>query len=605
MEEYVSRRLDQNIVDPDPEMIYTKRKLHRLSTASSGKSVGDLSAMASSSTPSPGTKWKPKIPSDGWGLSLEKAPLFTRAEMDKHIGQSGKHIGGEKHHSVPTGFRKAKTYLQDEYLHEIKTNYDQQYFYYRAKCFHSFKRNESPHNLIIALCLISGEVVFANCGPSCAAGKSGFCNHVLALMLKVCKYTLYNCKSVTELQHEADENCSTACTSTLQRWHQPRVEGILSYPIMEVSVSKTQLEGEHKSGGITCHLYEARRVDRKSKLNDFVEAVQNIDPTLGLVQTCELNTNDPVDTRFGESPTGAFGSYQLAFQESNFKVTSNLARIQPGSRASNSKPSYPSLPLDDLNDDFVLDLPDDLDLLQNKLLDELKVNMLDANKIEENTRDQHNCNAWTEQRRYRFTASNFGKVCRRKRNHEKFCNDMLDAKPFRSASTDHGIKYEAVALREYEKQMHIIGHPVKVERSGFFVSPKLFFLGCTPDGKVVDISCPEDQFGLVEIKCPSSKFGVTPAEACSDPHFYLEIKDGKPKLKKDHIYYDQVQGQMALTGAKWCDFVVYTSRGLSIERIHFDEEHWKKQRAILQHTYFRYFLPAAAKKKYAVQQQAP
>lgn len=600
MEEYVSRRLDKNIVDPDPEMIYTKRKLHRLSTASSGKSVGDLSAMASSSTPSPGTKWKPKIPSDGWGLSLEKAPLFTRAEMDKHSGQSGKHIGGEKHHSVPTGFRKAKTYLQDEYLHEIKTNYDQQYFYYRAKCFHSFKRNESPHNLIIALCLISGEVVFTNCGPSCAAGKSGFCNHVLALMLKVCKYTLYNCKSVTELQHEADENCSTACTSTLQRWHQPRVEGILSYPIMEVSVSKTQLEGEHKSGGITCHLYEARRVDRKSKLNDFVEAVQNIDPTLGLVQTCELNTNDPVDTRFGESPTGAFGSYQLAFQESNIKVTSNLARIQPGSRASNSKPSYPSLPLDDLNDDFVLDLPDDLDLLQNKLLDELKVNMLDANKIEENTRDQHNCNAWTEQRRYRFTASNFGKVCRRKRNHEKFCNDMLDAKPFRSASTDHGIKYEAVA-----KQMHIIGHPVKVERSRFFVSPKLFFLGCTPDGKVVDISCPEDQFGLVEIKCPSSKFGVTPAEACSDPHFYLEIKDGKPKLKKDHIYYDQVQGQMALTGAKWCDFVVYTSRGLSIERIHFDEEHWKKQRAILQHTYFRYFLPAAAKKKYAVQQQAP
>ena len=370
MEEYVSRRLDQNIVDPDPEMIYTKRKLHRLSTASSGKSVGDLSAMASSSTPSPGTKWKPKIPSDSWGLSLEKAPLFTRAEMDKHIGQSGKHISGEKHHSVPTSFRKAKTYLQDEYLHEIKTNYDQQYFYYRAKCFHSFKRNESPHNLIIALCLISGEVFFANCGPSCGAGKSRFCNHVLALMLKVCKYTLYNCKSVTELQHEADENCSTACTSTLQRWHQPRVEGILSYPIMEVSVSKTQLEGDHKSGGITCHLYEARRVDRKSKLNDFVEAVQNIDPTLGLVQTCELNTNDPVDTRFGESPTGAFGSYQLAFQESNFKVTSNLARIQPGSRASNSKPSYPSLPLDDLNDDFVLDLPDDLDLLQNKLKDD-------------------------------------------------------------------------------------------------------------------------------------------------------------------------------------------------------------------------------------------
>ena len=62
---------------------------------------------------------------------------------------------------------------------------------------------------------------------------------------------------------------------------------------------------------------------------------------------------------------------------------------------------------------------------------------------------------------------------------------------------------------------------------------------------------------------------------------------------------------MALTGAKWCDFVVYTSRGLNIERIDFDEEHWKKVRAILQRTYFRYFLPAAAKTKYGMPQVAP
>ena len=179
--------MDQNIVDPDPGMVYTKRKLHRMG-ANSYKTADDSSAMASSSTPSPGTQWKPKNPSDGWGSSLEKALLFTRAEMDRHIGKSGKHIGGDKHahHSVPTGFKKAKTYLEDKYLHDTHTNFDQQYFYYRCKCFHSFKKYESPHNLIIALCLISGEVVYANCGPSCAAGKSGFCNHVLALMLKIC-----------------------------------------------------------------------------------------------------------------------------------------------------------------------------------------------------------------------------------------------------------------------------------------------------------------------------------------------------------------------------------------------------------------------------------
>jgi len=78
--------------------------------------VGD-SAMASSSTPSLVSQWKPKIPSDRWVSSLEKAPVFTRAEMERHIGTSGKHIGGDKHahHSVPRGFKKAKTGPEDKY----------------------------------------------------------------------------------------------------------------------------------------------------------------------------------------------------------------------------------------------------------------------------------------------------------------------------------------------------------------------------------------------------------------------------------------------------------------------------------------------------------
>ena len=52
----------------------------------------------------------------------------------------------------------------------------------RATCFHSFKVREEPHNLKVALCIVSGEVEYAYCGPSCTAGKSAFCNHILALM---------------------------------------------------------------------------------------------------------------------------------------------------------------------------------------------------------------------------------------------------------------------------------------------------------------------------------------------------------------------------------------------------------------------------------------
>ena len=64
--------------------------------------------------------------------------------------------------------------------------------YYRAKCFHSFKVREEPHNLKLALCIVSGEVECACCGPSCTARKSGFCNHILALMCPlVWLYCLY------------------------------------------------------------------------------------------------------------------------------------------------------------------------------------------------------------------------------------------------------------------------------------------------------------------------------------------------------------------------------------------------------------------------------
>ena len=113
--------------------------------------------------------------------------------------------------------------------------------------------------------------------------------------------------------------------------------------------------------------------------------------------------------------------------------------------------------------------------MEKKIVHGLSVNLLKANQIEEETRAQHTCETWVQERKYRLTASKFERIARRQRNHEKLCEDMLNAKPVKTKSTEHGIKYEPIALREYEKHMHKIGHPVKVEKSGFFVSPKIFF----------------------------------------------------------------------------------------------------------------------------------
>ena len=90
---------------------------------------------------------------------------------------------------------------------------------------------------------------------------------------------------------------------------------------------------------------------------------------------------------------------------------------------------------------------------------------------------------------------------------------------------------------------------------------------------------------------------VTPIEASTDPAFFMEIVDGKPKLKRQHNYYDQVQGQMAITGVHWCDFFCYTKRGMSIERIFYDENHWDIVCDKLCGYYLEHFLPRAVKEK--------
>ena len=73
-----------------------------------------------------------------------------------------------------------------------------------------------------------------------------------------------------------------------------------------------------------------------------------------------------------------------------------------------------------------------------------------------------------------------------------------------------------------------------------------------------------------------------------------KVSDTECKLKRDHPYYAQVQGQLGFTGAKWCDFIVHTGKGIYIERIPFDATYWQNLRTELLQYYFEHFLKLAA-----------
>ena len=54
---------------------------------------------------------------------------------------------------------------------------------------------------------------------------------------------------------------------------------------------------------------------------------------------------------------------------------------------------------------------------------------MEITKLEKETREQHDNEEWFQARKMRFTASKFGRVASRKKNFEKFCSDLINAKP--------------------------------------------------------------------------------------------------------------------------------------------------------------------------------
>jgi hypothetical protein len=107
---------------------------------------------------------------------------------------------------------------------------------------------------------------------------------------------------------------------------------------------------------------------------------------------------------------------------------------------------------------------------------------------------------------------------------ERTTGAILDS--FVNEYMEHGIEYEPIAREKYEEHNF-----ASVDNGGFFISNGV---GSSPDGLI-------GEDGLIEIKCP--KWST---------HFKT-IKRGA----MDPKYNWQVQGQLFVTGRKWCDWISY------------------------------------------------
>ena len=240
--------------------------------------------------------------------------------------------------------------------------------------------------------------------------------------------------------------------------------------------------------------------------------------------------------------------------------------------------------------------------------DSVKVDLEKAFKIESSTRNQSNSVAWYNHRQYRLTSSNFGKVLKRKKEDcSKLVNAMTTGatKNLNVSSLRYGCENEDPVAKYYVQYQERHGHTgLQIFPCGLVVNPKYSWLGASPDRVVFDPTS-NPPYGCVEIKCIESGKGMTPLQTY---HAKREPSSGKKKpfclmkqedsliLDPDHCYYHQVQGQCAISGLKWNDFVLMTDlefgdEGIHVERIYFNKNWHDLSLRKLTHFYFSKIMP--------------
>lgn len=200
------------------------------------------------------------------------------------------------------------------------------------------------------------------------------------------------------------------------------------------------------------------------------------------------------------------------------------------------------------------------------VIDELIKNQKNRVQIERETHDQSNSMRWSLLRQNMITASSFGRICRAKTGYTAIVKDILYPNALNCEAVRYGREHEQIALEKLAVEA-----AVKIQRCGLFIDENIYFLGATPDGLI-------DADGCVEVKCSYKGSAISPHDAILAGHIdYIQV-DKKSKdiigLKKVHRYYYQVQGQLAVTGRKYCLFAVFTNENenLYIEKIRRDDQ---------------------------------
>ena len=194
---------------------------------------------------------------------------------------------------------------------------------------------------------------------------------------------------------------------------------------------------------------------------------------------------------------------------------------------------------------------------------------------------------WLKGRKGRTTTSVSGAMANRSRfktaeEQGKIIAGVVEEyfTPEETERMGHGTDTEPIARNWYSGYS---GY--KIEERGLVIPKWDLTIGASIDGDIIGTD------GIIEIKCPLNMY--YPLEQYMD-----QLKTGwvpRPDYYK-HIYpthFDQMIHAMAVTGKKWCMYIVYSTMDKSVftQKIPFNQEYWDNHYKIITNNYNKYVKP--------------
>ena len=480
------------------------------------------------------------LPSDAWIDDVKEWPEVDDGKLFSYILRTKAvdvdYIGKYKD-------QKAYSYWMSGFVDTVffaKCPINSKHVFLKGSVSPSQKIRDDPHKVWVCLEGTKSECKILTSWCTCTAGTGEVCNHVIALLYKV------------NFAHKK-AYISPACTSVPQGWNKGTRKDVAPTQIKNLVFRKDKKTREDSPKEQAANLtlknnFDPRKPQDRQLTNERVSAlingvIENV-PSACLLHSIEHTKDDGLPEPLPQRALSFMSSQEMK-----------------------GKPSEHTAPL---------------------FLKECQMTSDQVKRVETETRGQSNNDSWHQQRVGRVTASNFHKfhtkaqtIINRKSDNDKkpIYSSMVSSLLNKSDDVSHmpqikwGNANEKDAIKSFMSDVasQHDGGLQGFRQCGLFIKPDYPFLAGSPDGLFFCHCC---GLATLEAKCPYSVRNENIHEKKTfDRVEFLEDFNGKPRLKRSHKYYTQMQAQMWVCGANHGFFIVWTLGGQPLyERVELDLE---------------------------------